>query len=211
MHRSVHYGALTLVAGAAVFVAANLLLPLGYAGFSITSSSIGDLGNAGHTSWAGLFDGAAIIFGLFGLIGGFLVWTAFPLKVSRTIGLLLIELSFVSAVGLGAVPQGSTYAIASFPSIAVDVLLVASGLGLLLLSLAMLRDTRWSGYRFYTLVSGAITLVALVLTWASVWGPLGPGGLERIALAPFLLWLLVAGTHLARIPTYTPPGLSVTA
>ena len=211
VHRSVHYGALGLILASAVFIAVNVVVPLGYSGFSVTANSIGDLGNAAHSSWAWAFDAGAILFGLIGLVGGFLVWTAFPLKTSRTVGLLLLELAFIGTIGLGAFPQGSSWTIASFPSITIDLLLIAGGFSMLFLSLAMLRDTRWSGYRLYTLVSAVVSLAALGLLWANVWGPLGPGGLERLAVAPFLLWLIVAGIHLARIPTYTPPGVSVTA
>jgi hypothetical membrane protein len=211
VHRSVHYGALGLVLAAAVFIVVNLVVPFGYSGFSVTANSIGDLGNAARSSWAWVFDAGAIAFGVIGLAGGFLVWTAFPIKTSRTVGLLLLELAFIGAIGLGAFPQGSPWTIAGLPSVSIDLFLIASALGLLLLSFAMLRDTRWSGYRLYTLLSAVVSLVALALLWAAVWGPLGPGGLERLAVAPFLLWLLVAGTHLARIPTYTPPGLSVSA
>ena len=211
VHRSVHLGAQALVVAGAVFIAVNLLVPFGFAGFSVTANSIGDLGNPARSSWAWAFNAGAIAFGLIGLIGGFLIWTAFPLKTSRSVGLLLLEIAFASGIAVGVVPQGSSWAVPLFPAPTLDAVLAASGFGLLLLSVAMLRDTRWSGYRLYTVLSALISIVALVLLWAGAWGPLGPGGLERVALAPFLLWLLVAGVHLIRIPTYTPPGLSVTA
>lgn len=211
VHRSVHYGAVGLILAAAVFIAVNLVVPLGYSGFSVTANSISDLENAAHSSWAWVFDAGAIAFGLIGLVGGFLVWTAFPIKSSRTVGLLLLELAFIGAVGLGAFPQGSAWSTSAFPSVSLDLVLLASAIGLLFLSFAMLRDTRWSGYRLYTLLSAVVAFVALAILWAGTWGPLGPGGIERLAVAPFLIWLLVAGIHLARIPTYSPPGLSVSA
>lgn len=211
VHRSVHYGALGLILAAVVFIAVNLIVPLGYSGFSLTGSSIGDLGDASQSAWSWAFDAGAIAFGVIGLVGAFLVWTAFPIRTSRTLGLLLVELAFIGAIAVGGFPHGAWWSISSFPAVPVDILLIASAFGLVLLSFAMLRDTRWGGYRLYTLLSGLVSLVALVALWASAWGPLGPGGLERLAIAPFLLWLLVAGTHLARIPTYTPPGLSVSA
>lgn len=211
VHRSVHYGAIGLIIAGAIFVVVNAVLPFGYSGFSITANSIGDLGNAAHTSWAWAFDVGMIAFGLVGLAGGFLVWTAFPLKTSRTLGLLLMEAAFVGAIGVGAFPQGSSWTLGSLGSIPTAVLLLGGALALLFLSLAMLRDTRWSGYRLYTLLSGGIGLVAIALLWSGISGSLGPGGLERVALAPFILWLIVAGIHLARIPTYSPPGVSVTA
>ena len=211
VHRSVLYVAQGLILAGGIFLAVNLLVPLGYGGFSLTANSLADLGNPAQSAWAWAFDAGMVLFGLAGLAGGFLVWTAFPIRTSRTGGLLLLELAFVAGVVMGALPQGSSWSVSSFPAIAVDVLLIASALGLLALAAAMLRDTRWSGYRLYTLASAIVALAALALLWARGWGPLGAGGLERIAIAPFILWLLVAGIHLARIPTYTPPGMSVAA
>ena len=57
------------------------------------------------------------------------------------------------------------------------------------------------------MLSGLVGLVAFVLFEAKTWGPLGVGGMERLIVAPVLLWALVAGIHLVRIPTYAPAGI----
>ena len=71
----------------------------------------------------------------------------------------------------------------------------------------MFRDTRWDGFRAYTLLSGVVGLVALVLFATKTYAGLGVGGMERLIVAPVILWSLVVGIHLARIPTYAPPGV----
>jgi hypothetical membrane protein len=67
----------------------------------------------------------------------------------------------------------------------------------------MLRDTRWEGFRGYTFLSGIVTLAALALFLASVYPGIGPGGMERLIIAPILLWAIVAGVHLLKLQPYS--------
>jgi hypothetical membrane protein len=68
----------------------------------------------------------------------------------------------------------------------------------------MFRDTRWDGFRTYTVLSGFVALIAVALFANKVYAGLGVGGMERLIVAPVLLWALVVGVHLVRIPTYAP-------
>ncbi|MCI4330062.1 MAG: hypothetical protein L3J80_04255, partial [Thermoplasmata archaeon] len=81
-------------------------------------------------------------------------------------------------------------------------------LALVLLALAMSRDTRWQGLRFYTFLSGVVTFAALVLFATNRYFGIGPGGMERVLIAPILLWGIVAGVHLARLAVYVPSSTS---
>jgi hypothetical membrane protein len=81
---------------------------------------------------------------------------------------------------------------------------IGANLGLVVLGFAMFRDTRWDGYRSYTLFSGIIGLVALILFVTKVFVGLGVGGMERLIVAPLLLWQIVVSIHLLRVPTYAP-------
>jgi hypothetical protein len=71
----------------------------------------------------------------------------------------------------------------------------------------MFRDTRWDGYRAYSLFSGVLGLVAVILFETGKDVGLGVGGMERLIVAPLLLWLIVASIHLLRIPQYAPRTL----
>ncbi|MFZ1022583.1 MAG: hypothetical protein WAN87_00405, partial [Thermoplasmata archaeon] len=47
--------------------------------------------------------------------------------------------------------------------------------------------------------------------WGGLWASLGEGGIERLIVAPLLLWTIVVSTHLVRIPTFAPPGVRSSA
>jgi hypothetical membrane protein len=72
----------------------------------------------------------------------------------------------------------------------------------------MFRDTRWDGFRAFSILCGLVGLVALVLFASKDYAGLGVGGMERLIVAPVLLWAIVVGVHLARIPTYAPSKLA---
>jgi hypothetical protein len=56
------------------------------------------------------------------------------------------------------------------------------------------RAPRWVG--LYTLASGVLGLTATVLFAENIFLGLGLGGMERVAIYPFTLWLTLAGFYL---------------
>jgi hypothetical membrane protein len=77
----------------------------------------------------------------------------------------------------------------------------------LLLARAFRRDNRWRDLRRYSLVTGALTLVSLLIFGGDSFA--GWNGLaERVLIAIPLVWVAILGTRLARIAVGTdPPGL----
>jgi hypothetical membrane protein len=183
------------------FIVAMIVCQLKYPGYSDISNYISDLGGA-HSPWALVFDGSVILLGLLTLLGTFLLFSAFNHRLSRTLGLGFLVIAGIGAIGVGVFPETSTAIGGHAHEIFSDVAFIGSGLALVILPGAMLRDTRWDGYRAFTLLLGVITLVAIVLFSTSTWGPLGPGGMERVIVAPILLWAIVVGIHLLTLPTY---------
>jgi len=133
-----------------------------------------------------------------------LVRTGFPLRRTSAVGLGLLVLAGLGAIGIGFTPENVNWPVHELLSL---VTFVGANLGLVVLSLAMFRDTRWSGYRAYTLFSGLIGLVATLLLVRGIYAGLGAGGMERLVVAPVLLWLVVVSAHLLRIPQFAPRAL----
>ncbi len=183
------------------FVVAMIVVQLKYPGYSDIGNYISDLGGA-HSPWALVFDGSAILLGLLALLGAYLLLSAFNHRLSRTLGLGFLAIAGIGAIGVGIFPETSTALGGHAHEIFSDIAFIAAGLALIFLPGAMLRDTRWEGYRAFTFLLGIITLVAIVLFSTSVWGGLGPGGMERLIVAPILLWAIVVGIHLLSLPTY---------
>ena len=193
-------GAVLLVASLQ-FIVAMIVVQLKYPGYSDLSNYISDLGGP-HSAWAVVFNASVIVLGLLTLLAAYLLMAAFNHRFSRTLGLGFLAIAGIGAIGVGIFPENSTALGGHVHEVVSLIAFLGAGLGLLNLPGAMIRDTRWDGYRSFTGILGLVTLVAIVLFATNHWGALGPGGMERIVVAPVLLWSIVAGIHLLSLPTY---------
>jgi hypothetical membrane protein len=216
VHRSVRHGAILYIVGVVQFLIANVVTQLlwGPPTYSLLNNYISDLGAVNCGEWGGrdicspghvIFNVSIVLLGIFLIIGTLLLRTAFPARSPRTIGLAILILSGFGAIGVGLSPEDVNLTI---HSLSAALAFVGGGLALIVLGVAMFRDTRWDGYRAYSMLSGLVALIAFILFFTHNYGPLGVGGMERLIVAPILLWALVVGIHLVRIPTYAPPGVS---
>lgn len=221
VHRSVRHGSILLVLASVQFIVANVVTQIGYgASYSLSQNYISDLGAVncgsfggsgsfpGHyacSPWHDVFNFSIVVMGLLIILAAILIQTAFPARRSRTIGLGLLALAGVGAIGVGLSPEDVNITVHSLSAL---LAFAGGGLALIVLGFAMLRDTRWDGFRAYTLLSGLVDLVALLLFVTKTYLGLGVGGMERLVVAPVLLWAIIVGIHLVRIPTYAPSGLS---
>ena len=220
VHRSVRHGAILFLVGAVQFLIGMAVTQIGYgSSYSLTQNYISDLGAMncgtfggsaslpGHyacSPWHLVFNVSIVLLGLLLIFGVLLIRTAFPAQRSRAIGLGLLVLAGIGAIGVGLSPEDVNITI---HSVSAFLAFGGSGLALIVLGFAMFRDTRWDGFRAYTFFSGLVILVALVLFATQNYLGLGVGGMERLVVAPVLLWAIVVGIHLARIPTFAPRGL----
>lgn len=218
VRRSVHHGAAIWFVADLQFLVAMVLTEYAWTyPYSLTQNYVSDLGNTACgpwpdatsamivcSPWHTLFNVSIAVLGVGVLLGALLVKSAFPSRRTSQVGLSVVILAGIGAVLVGVFPEnvyGTGHTIASVLAILVG------GIGVAILALAMFRDTRWAGYRAYTLFSGLVTIVAFVLlATGNVFG-LGPGGMERLAIAPELLWLLLVSIHLMFIPAYAPKAI----
>jgi hypothetical membrane protein len=218
VHRSVHHGAALWVVGVLQFIVAMIVVQLAWSNpsYSLTQNYISDLGAIHCGTFASrdvcsplhlVFDGSIVVLGALLILGVLLLPTAFPSRSSRRVGLGLLVIAGIGAIGVGLSPEDYNLTIHSISAL---LSFVGGGLGLIVLGFAMFRDTRWDGYRAFSILSGLVALVALGLFvggayhWGGFWSDWGVGGMERLVVAPVLLWALVVGIHLLRIPSYAP-------
>jgi hypothetical membrane protein len=218
--RSVRPGSVAWLVASIQFIGAMIVAQLGWTtSYSLSGNTISDLGvvQCGQLTspetgvslyvcspWHVVFNASVILFGLLVILGSVLVASGFPRGRSRSLGLGLLCLAGIGAIGVGLFPEDvnqSAHAISSLFAF------VGSGVAMILLSQAMTGDSRWDGFRAYSLLSGLITIIALILYLAGIYGPLGVGGLERVIVALILLWLMLAGSHLMRARTYSSPSI----
>jgi hypothetical membrane protein len=203
VRRSARLGGAVYAFGSLQFVVAMVVVQLFYPGYSDTGNYVSDLGGT-MSPWAWLFNDSIRLLGLLAIVGTLLLRTAFAQKTTTHLGLAALIVAGLGAIAVGTFPENSTWPFSGIHSVVSLITFVGSGLGLLLLALAMSRDTRWQGLRAYTFLSGVLTMLALVLFATGRYLGLGPGGMERLVIAPVLLWAVVAGIHLARLPVYVP-------
>jgi hypothetical membrane protein len=188
-----------LVVASLEFVAAMVVAQLGYPGYSDLRNQLSDLGGP-NSPRAFLFNVSVVLLGLLAIGGVTLVRSAFRKGFGARAGLGLLALAGVGAVGVGLFPEGSPVHV-PFAGIG----FFAAGGSLLFFALGMLRDTRWDGYRLFSFVAGLVTFVGIALYSGPSTLGLGAGGAERLIIAPLLLWSVVVGVHLLRLPVYGGP------
>ncbi|MCI4349677.1 MAG: DUF998 domain-containing protein [Thermoplasmata archaeon] len=196
--RITHRGAILYLVGVVQFVAAMAVAQVYYPGYSDAASAISDLGNPTNSPAHFLFDGSVILLGLATIGGTVLVRSAFRVRKSSRIGLGLLLVAGAGAIGVGIFPEGSPHGLHTIVS---ALAFVVSGIALLFLALAMLRDTRWEKMRLYTLLSGMISLAATAAFSSPALPSGASGAVERLIVAPVLLWFALASVHLLRVPT----------
>jgi hypothetical membrane protein len=216
VHRSVHHGSALWLAGALQFVVAMVVVQLSWTGahpYSLTQNYISDLGNTGCGDWPSgtthyvcspwhlVFDVSSVVLGLLIVLGAFLVRTGFPMRRSSKVGLGLVGIAGLGSIGVGLAPENVNVAVHVGSA---GMIFLGGSLALVVLAIAMFRDTRWNGYRAYTLFSGLVGLIALALFQTGRYLGLGAGGMERLVAAPLLLWLILVSVHLLRFPQFAP-------
>lgn len=202
-------GGFFLAIGSLQFVAAMVVAQAKYPGYSDFGNYVSDLGGP-NSPWAFLFNDSLRILAVLGVVGTLLVRTAFPTKTLARGGLFFLGLASIGAFLVGTFPESNLGDREDqIHTLVSSLTFLASGLSLLLLGIGTFRDTRWDGYRTYTFLSGVITFVAIALFQADPGGLALVGLWERLIIAPVLLWAIVAGAHLMRMPVFAPAKLSI--
>ncbi|MGD0588993.1 MAG: DUF998 domain-containing protein [Thermoplasmata archaeon] len=207
--RSVRWGGVLIGLGVIQFAVAMAWVQSKYGGYSLLTNYISDLGNTATSPLPAVFNASIMILGVFALVGTLLAWGGFPRGGTRVVGLFLLLIASVAAVLVGLFPENVNPPVHDFVSLMV---FLPGGLALVILAAGMREGTPWWGYRTFTGLLGAITLASL-LYYAPTQQyntTFDPGLVERLIVAPILLWGFVAGIHLARLPRFSP-SVSTTA
>ena len=201
--RSVRWGGLLIAVGAVQFAVANAWVQSQYAGYSLLTNYISDLGNTSTSPLHIVFNISIILLGILAFLGILLAWGGFPRGGPRVVGLFLLLIASVAAVLIGLYPENVNATVHDTASLMV---FLPAGLALVVLSSGMRTGTMWYGYRAFTLILGLVVLLSLAYyaptqTFSTTWDP---GLIERLIVYPILLWAVVVGIHLAQMPRFSP-------
>jgi len=196
-------GALVLV-GAAQFLVGMLLAEALYPGYSISGNYISDLGaycngvfpNAGvcviYQPTSNVFNTSVFLLGVLLVISAYLFWRPDKMKVFSA----LVLLTGIGAMGVAVFPETNPIA----HEIASDIAFLFAGLAAI-----------W-GYRlakapmsYFSVILGAVNLVAIVLFTANILFGLGVGGMERMIVYPVVVWAIGIGGYFMNSEIGTGP------
>lgn len=178
--------------------------------YSLQFNYISDLGavNCGLfdgamvcSPWHNVFNVSIILLGLLLILGALWIARSLPAGPARGLGLLLLIIAGIGAIGVGLFPEdvnGTAHVLSALLAFALG------NLGAITVGYAYFTRDRSTGWLAYSAVSGLIGLVALGLYATKIYGPLGLGGMERLIIAPLLLWATIEGIRILRLPKYAP-------
>ena len=136
----------------------------------------------------GLMNASLVLLGLGMVFGSLLIYT--QLRRSR-VGFSLMAVAGIGAILVGVFPEDSIF---WAHIVGQDLAFVFGNVALIVFGLT-LRFPRW--FKWYSIASGSVALVALVLFLSHHRLFLGLGGMERVVAYPLVGWLVVTGMYAA--------------
>lgn len=179
-----------LFVGAGQFVFFMTLAEIYYPGYDVSLNTISDLGASCKRSVCNFLQPSSGIFNVsVVLLGTFLVVTAYFLwKGSGSRGLPLFQLlTGVAAIGIGVFNESYGSAHVFFSAFA----FVSAGIQALLVP-----SVAKAPYSYFSVLTGIVSIVALVLYGTQTYLGLGQGGMERMIVYPVLVSGIAFGGYL---------------
>jgi hypothetical membrane protein len=183
-------------------IAAQLAFPCTTNGicYSAFTNPISDLGNTMTSPLWPVFNYSLVLFGVLGFSSLLILRLKFPDGVLRDLGLLVILIGILGAVGVGVVPENTILAIHSIFAL---IAFVGLALGILIFGIGIRKRKEWSRYGTMSIMLGTISLLAIIIFMLPSFGILphwiisGPGigfgAIERLVMVPSLVWVLMTG------------------
>jgi hypothetical membrane protein len=214
----VRIGGLAWILGAIQFLVAMIVVQLAWTTpYNAADNAISDLGavtcheNPLGTSYVCsplhvVFNASIIGFGILIALGAIACRPALPSGRVAACACAILTIAGAGAALVGIFPEDT---IGLAHALGATMAFAGSAVALILLGFSMRRKPSWTGYGALSFGCGIVsggTIIALDIS--EKWGPLGFGGLERLILAPALVWLVVVGTRLAWRPSPPVPEVS---
>ena len=168
--------------------------------YSLRNNTISDLGNTVCGIYAGryvcsplhdLMNASFISLGITMIIGSVLVYQGFKKSEITKIGFSFMAIAGIGTIVVGLFPENTD---ASLHALGAALPFLVGNLGLLILGYVL--DIPKS-LRYYTILSGYISLLALLFFTTQNYLGLGQGGMERIVAYPQTMWLIVFGVYIS--------------
>jgi hypothetical membrane protein len=168
--------------------------------YSWAQNTISDLGNSACGTYGDRFvcsplhdwmNASFILLGLSMIIGAVLIYQEFRESRGSAVGFSCMALAGFGTLLVGLFPENT---VSSLHVIGAALPFLIGNLGMVVLGsvLALPRSLR-----IYTILSGGIALLALLLFIMNTYLGLGLGGMERLTAYPQTLWLIAFGIYMS--------------
>jgi hypothetical membrane protein len=168
--------------------------------YSLRFNTISDLGNSVCGEYSrmyvcsplhNLMNASFILLGVTMASGSLLIYQEFKEKTATLIGFSCMAIGGLGAIIVGLFPENTVSFLHTFGA-SLPFLLGNLALVIFSFSLAIPRILR-----YYTLLSGAIALIALTLFITQHYFGFGIGGMERLVAYPQTIWLVIFGIYIS--------------
>jgi hypothetical membrane protein len=168
--------------------------------YSWLHNTISDLGNTVCGQYGSryvcsphhsLMNASFIVLGVTMLQGAMLIYHEFQRDRGTAIGFSFMALAGLGTVLVGLFPENT---IGSLHFLGAFLPFFIGNLGILILGFSLLAP-RW--LRFYSIVTGIITLTALAFFVTHHYLSFGIGGMERLVGYPQTVWLIIFGIYIS--------------
>lgn len=164
--------------------------------FSWSENPISDLGNTSCAEYSNRFvcspqhdlmNFSFVLIGLTMIFGSVLIAQQYP--KNQRLGFYLLVLAGFGTILVGMFPENT---ISGLHTLGAALPLLLGNIALIILGVALKLP---KALRLYTLASGVVALIALVLYLSHHYLGLGQGGMERLVAYPQTIWMIVFGIY----------------
>jgi hypothetical membrane protein len=171
-------------------------------GYNWAHNTISDLGNTKCGMYGGrlvcsplhaTMNVSFIFLGVTICAGAFLLYRRFTTGWPTLIGFGCMGLAGLGTLLVGLYPENT---VSSFHITGAALAFIFGNLGMIVLGLSIKQVS--SQMRLYTMLSGIVGLIALILFQRHIYLGIGIGGMERITAYPQTIWMIVFGEYILR-------------
>lgn len=168
--------------------------------YSYLHNTISDLGNTACGVYDNrsvcsplhsLMNASFITLGITMIIGGLLIYQEFKRTEASLIGFGSMIIAGIGTLIVGLFPENSIGVLHQFGAL---LPFLVGNAGMVVLG-TTLDIPKW--LRYYTIISGSVSLVALFFFSFHIYLGIGVGGMERLIAHPQTIWLIVFGAYIS--------------
>ena len=168
--------------------------------YSLRFNTISDLGNTACRIYNGryvcsplhsLMNASFIVLGLTMVIGAGLIYQEFKETQGSLTGFSFMAIAGLGTLIVGLFPENSINSVHIFGA---TLPFLVGNIGLIILGLTLEMP---KSLRIYTLLSGIVSIAALIFFSFQNYLGLGIGGMERIVAYPQTMWLIIFGIYIS--------------